>query len=90
MDFAIGMSLSVWTKSSKAASRDAESDASESSIGFKSSILSLKKGCVILGSCALIQFIFPFKVLISPLCAKTLNGCAKDHVGNVLVEYLWW
>jgi hypothetical protein len=46
----------------------------------------LKKGWVILGSWALIQLILPFKVFISPLWAKTLNGWARDQVGKVFVE----
>ena len=86
IDFAIGKSLSVWTKSSNAPSKEAESEASESRMGLRSLILSLKKGCVILGSWALIQLMLPLRVLISPLWARTLNGCAKDHVGNVFVE----
>jgi len=33
---------------------------------------------------------FPRKVLISPLCATTRCGCARDHDGNEFVENLWF
>ena len=29
-------------------------------------------------------------VLISPLCARNRNGCARRHCGIVLVEKRWW
>ena len=32
------------------------------------------------------QFRLPKIVLISPLCANILNGCANGHCGKVLVE----
>ena len=35
---------------------------------------------------ASIQARLPRMVLISPLCAMSLKGCANPHVGNVLVE----
>ena len=34
---------------------------------------------------ARIQFTLPRNVLISPLCASILNGCASHHCGNVFV-----
>tara|TARA_Y100001947_G_scaffold90182_1_gene76920 strand:- start:90 stop:302 length:213 start_codon:yes stop_codon:yes gene_type:complete len=37
---------------------------------------------------ALDQFLFPLIALISPLCAKSLKGCARCHLGLVLVENL--
>ena len=37
---------------------------------------------------ALIQLRFPRTVLISPLCAIILNGCASGQDGKVLVENL--
>ena len=33
-----------------------------------------------------IQLRLPCTVLISPLCAMKRNGCARSHVGKVLVE----
>ena len=39
---------------------------------------------------ALTQFLLPLIALISPLCANSLNGCAKCHRGWVFVENLWW
>ena len=35
---------------------------------------------------ARIQFTFPRSVLISPLWHTSRNGCARSHVGKVLVE----
>ncbi|MBS1216012.1 MAG: hypothetical protein H6R20_986 [Proteobacteria bacterium] len=35
------------------------------------------------------QFTLPRSVLISPLWAIMRNGCARSHVGNVLVEKRW-
>ena len=34
---------------------------------------------------ACIQLTLPRSVLISPLCARKRNGCARSHVGNVFV-----
>ena len=39
---------------------------------------------------ALCQLTLPIKVLISPLCARHRNGCAKGHFGLVLVEKRLW
>ena len=87
---AIGKDLLDLTSNSIVASNAAESEASWSIIGLRSIIASVKFSWFSLGSWAAIQFLLPFKVLISPLCAITLKGCAKDHVGKVLVEYRWW
>ena len=37
---------------------------------------------------ALTQFLFPLMAFISPLCARSLKGCAKYHLGLVFVENL--
>ncbi len=43
-----------------------------------------------IASRARIQLRFPLIVLISPLCAMYLYGCARGQDGNVLVENLEW
>ena len=37
-----------------------------------------------------IQLTLPRRVLISPLCASMRKGCARGHVGSVLVEKRLW
>ena len=36
------------------------------------------------------QLRLPSIVLISPLCANILKGCARGQRGKVLVEKRWW
>ena len=59
--------------SSNTLSKDAESEFPAGITGFKFSISS-NRGLNISSSCTFIQFTLPFKVFISPLCAKDLNG----------------
>ena len=68
-----GNNLPDLVNNSKTASRQAVSELPDFKIGFKSSMFSYNSDsnpC----SCVFIQFTFPFKVFISPLCAKILKG----------------
>ena len=56
---------------------------------FTTGVTSCKSGSNVVlsfGVLAKDQFLFPDNVLISPLCASILNGCASGHLGLVLVE----
>ena len=48
------------------------------------------KGVINFDLRAFAQFLLPLIALISPLWANNLKGCAKCHLGLVLVENLWW
>ena len=72
-------------------SRLAESDCPCSTTGSSISISSLVKNCEINPfSLVRSQFRFPCKVLISPLCAIYLKGCASFQEGKVLVAKREW
>lgn len=45
-----------------------------------------KASAAIQPSLANIQFLFPLRVLISPLCANMRIGCERFQLGNVFVE----
>ena len=90
MVLVIGALLPARTITSKTASRAAESDDPKETIGFMSSAASPNVAEAIRISWLFSQFRLPLRVLISPLCASILNGCASHHCGNVLVEYRWW
>ena len=88
MSLISGASLPEWTNNSNTLSSAPESDVLLIT-GFKSFTFlnnELDMSC----SWIFIQLIFPFKVLISPLWARVLNGWAKSQLGKVFVEYLWW
>ena len=73
------------TRNSKALSKEAESLMPGCMMG-RISFTSPRRGVESTASRASIQPRLPRMVLISPLCAKRRNGCARLHVGNVLVE----
>ena len=78
------------TNNSKTLSNAAESDPPSSMMGNNLSISSPNNLDFITPSLALIQFLLPLKVLISPLCAANLNGWALSQDGKVLVEKREW
>ena len=82
---ACGSDLPDCTRSSRTSSNDAESLPPGVTIGFSRSI-SVRSSELSLASLARIQFLLPFTVLISPLCAIILNGCANGQEGKVFVE----
>ena len=86
MVLAIGALRPARTKTSKTESNADESDDPAGMIGLISSALSPNALDAIRISCDRIQFILPFSVLISPLCANMRNGWARCHCGNVFVE----
>ena len=97
LDHASGTNISLakgagWPEifnNSKTLSNAAESEVPCWITGFKLFTLS-NKGLFISCSWTFIQFLLPLKVLISPLWAIALKGCAKFQLGAVLVENLWW
>ncbi len=74
------------TRKSATLSSDAESLPPGRMIGLKSAMCSAIAALSSSGSRALIHVWLPRSVLISPLCASSRYGCARSHVGNVLVE----
>jgi hypothetical protein len=85
--FVKGADLPARTNNSKAASSAEESELPLMIIGLTCSLSSPNNSDAILFSWLRIQFEFPEIVLISPLCAKALNGCASAQLGKVFVEY---
>ena len=84
-----GNDLPLINKSSIMLSRQAESDCPDETMGNNISISSFEKlGVLKPFSPARSQFKFPCRVLISPLCAMYLKGCANFQEGKVLVANL--
>ena len=82
---ALGKSTPPVTSTSSILSRLDESDPDSLTKG----VTLCKSGSSLdrsLGVRALDQFRFPSIVLISPLWASILNGCANGHFGSVFVE----
>ena len=75
-------------RNSKTLSNDPESEKSGSTIGKRSLMSSPKRSLAATPSRAIIQFLLPRRVLISPLWLMNLLGCALSHDGNVFVENL--
>ena len=73
-------------KISSALSNAAESELSGWIICRNSSMFSPQTAEAISCSRARVQFLFPKRVLISPLCAIIRYGCASLQVGKVFVE----
>ncbi len=73
------------TRNSSALSSIAESLPMGRTIGAIFLMSSPQSGLSRSDSRALIQFWFPFSVLISPLCARNRKGWARSQVGKVLV-----
>jgi len=78
-------------RSSRTLSNAPESEEVASTIGRSFDISSLDRPSSLhfkRPSRAFIQFLFPLRVLISPLCPKTRIGCARSQLGKVFVENL--
>ena len=74
------------SKNSSTLSKPPESEKFGSTIGNRSLILSPKRSLAATPSRALIQFLLPRRVLISPLWLMKRLGCARSQEGKVLVE----
>ena len=79
MVLAIGASRPARTSISNTASSAAESDDPFGTMGLISSAIAPNSADAIRISWLFIQLILPFSVLISPLWANILNGCASHH-----------
>jgi hypothetical protein len=86
MALTIGASRPARTITSNTASSAAESELPPWITGLMSSIASPNTGLAMRVSCARIQLLLPFSVLISPLWASMRKGWARRQVGKVLVE----
>uniref|UniRef100_A0A0A9ERY2 Uncharacterized protein n=1 Tax=Arundo donax TaxID=35708 RepID=A0A0A9ERY2_ARUDO len=79
------------TRSSRTLSNAPESEEVASTIGRSIDSSSFVRPSFSLSmrpSRAVIQFLFPLRVLISPLWPKTRIGCARSQLGKVFVENL--
>ena len=85
------MRFDPFANSSKTASKFPESDILSDVVFNKTSACSSpRRGENINPPRECIQFLFPRKVLISPLWHIIRMGCARSHEGNVFVENLEW
>jgi len=82
---ACGSERPLMTKNSNTLSRLAESLMPGCTMG-EMALMSPKVSDESTDSRACIHPRLPRMVLISPLCASSLKGCARLHVGKVLVE----
>jgi hypothetical protein len=78
------------TRSSRTLSRIPESDVSGFTTGKRRSKSGPNRSLRRSACRALIQFTFPWRVLISPLWQRRRMGCARDQLGNVFVENRAW
>ena len=84
-----GSERPAMTSSSSALSKIAESLPPSTMTGLIFPMSAPKSSDAIVASRARIRLMLPRNVLISPLWARNRNGCARCHVGRVLVLYRW-